>query len=245
MMQGIYTATAGMMAHDAIFEVITNNLANSATPGFRQDFATFTMTGDNPNLPRGAPQMPTLTFRAYTNFSPGHMKETANPFDLAFSDNGDNWFVIQTPRGLRFTRAGNFTLARDGTLVTMDNHPVLGAGGAIRINGMDVHVNDVGDVIVDGKTVDRIRVVQFDRINGRIPLEKEGYTLFRPISARSTPRSVPVPHIRQGFLEYSNVHAIDEMAEMINILRGYEAYQRSVQVFDGSLNTLIHRVGGV
>lgn len=245
MLQGIYTAAAGMLAHEAIADVINNNLANVNTPGFRQDFATFHMAAENGVDKDGQSVLsPMLTFKAYTNFDLGSLKQTEHPLDVALVDNGDNFFSIQTPQGVRYTRAGNFALNAQNMLVTPDQNPVLGTQGPIHINGNEVLINESGDVIVDGNVVDRLQVVQFDRVNGRIPLQKEGYTLFKPISDQSVPRLSTQPRLKQGALEGANVGMVYQMAQMIHIARGFEAYQRSIQVADSSLNTLIQRVGG-
>ncbi|MBM3214551.1 flagellar hook-basal body protein [Candidatus Poribacteria bacterium] len=244
MLQGIYTAASGMLAHDAISEVITNNLANASTPGFRQDFATFHTAADAPHPQDSRYLAPVLTFKAYTNFDIGSLKPTGNPLDLAFNDGGENFFVVQTPQGIRYTRAGNFTLNGSNTIVNAQNYPVLGENGPIQANGSKIEIGAAGDVVVDGVLVDRLRVIQFDPINGRTPLQKDGYTLFRPIGNSATPRNASNPRVQQGALEGSNVSLVNEMAQMIHITRGFEAYQRAIQVSDATLNTLIHRVGG-
>jgi flagellar basal-body rod protein FlgG len=245
MLQGIYTAASGMMAHDAISDVIANNLANVSTPGFRQDFATFNFDAENMKEVAPGVLTPTLVFKAFTKYDLGSLRQTDNPLDVAFSDSGDNFFAIQAPQGLRFTRAGNFILDENHVLTTTDKFPVLGANGPITLNGKDITITENGDVLSDGQFVDRLRAIRFDRINGRIPLQKDGYGLLEPISQNSIPRNAEKPQMRQGYLEGSNVNVMYEMARMIDITRGYEAYQRAIQVSDATLNTLIHRIGGI
>ena len=187
---------------------------------------------------------PMLTFRAYTNFDLGRIQRTDKDFDLALEDNGENFFVVDTLRGERYTRAGNFALDSNGNLVTADRLPVLGMNGPIRITGRDLNITRDGQVFVDGEFVDRLRIVTFDKINGRIPLQKEGYSLFAPISERSVSHETAHVSVRQGFLEGSNVTLMRQMAQLIHIVRGFEAYQRAILVSDASLNMLIQRVGG-
>ncbi len=244
MLQGMYTAAAGMLAHDAMAEVISNNLSNAATPGFRQDFATFHMAAERATGDDRTSLSPMLTFRAYTNFDLGRIQATEKKLDLALEDKGENFFVVDSPRGERYTRAGNFQMDSGGRLVTSDQLPVLGMNGPVRIDGGDVNITREGEVLVDGELVDRLQIVHFDRINGRIPVQKEGYSLFKPISEQSAPRQTTHPNVRQGFLESSNVQLMHQMAQLIHIVRGFEAYQRAILVSDASLNMLIQRVGG-
>lgn len=245
MLQGIYTSASGMLAYDTIQEVIANNLANAATPGFKQDFATFHTASDDPHPQDRRFFNPLFTFKSYTNFDLGALKETTNPLDVAFADGGDNFFVVQAPQGVRYTRAGNFNLDENKVLVNSQNYPVLGANGPIVVgDAQHIQINEKGDVYVDDQLVDRLRVIRFDRVNGKIPLQKDGYTLLKPIGDNATPRNSDDVWVRQGFLEGSNVNMMMEMARMVEITRGFEAYQRAIQVSDATLNTLIHRVGG-
>ena len=244
MLQGIYTAAAGMLAHDAMADVIANNLANVASPGFKQDFATFHMASDHTDAAGGVSRAPMLTYQAYTDFRPGSLTPSQNKLDLAFGDTGDNFFVVETQDGERYTRAGNFTRDVDGRLITSNNQPVLGVDGHIFLGDGDVTFTENGNVLVDKQPVGKLKIVQFDRINGHIPIQKEGHNLFAPISSQSVARLSSHPNVKQGVLEGSNVGVMDQMARMIHIARGYESYQRSVLVADSSLNMLIQRVGG-
>ncbi|GIX07886.1 MAG: hypothetical protein KatS3mg115_2289 [Candidatus Poribacteria bacterium] len=182
--------------------------------------------------------------QSYTQFQPGGFEQTGNDLDVALEDNGENFFVVQTPQGRRFTRSGNFSLDPNGRLITAAGYSVLGENGPIVIRGGKVEIATDGTVRVDGQEVDRLLVVHFTPVNGRLPLKKEGNNLFRPQDAQSVPRITPNPRVRQGYLEASNVGLVQQMAELIRITRGFEAYQRAILVADSSLNMLIQRVGG-
>jgi flagellar basal-body rod protein FlgG len=243
MLQGIYTAASGMLAHEAMSEVISNNLANVSTPGFRQDFATFHMAGEKAGAGAGS-LSPMLVFRSYTDFNIGNVRTTGNPLDLSLADDGNGFFTVQTPKGERYTRAGNFTLDPSGTIVTQDHLPVLGTAGPINAKGGKIEITASGEVYVDQNYVDRLKIVRFDRVDGRIPLRKAGNSLLTPLDDQATPRVATDPQVRQRTLEGSNVNMIQEMAKLIHMVRGYEAYQKAIMVSDNSLNMLIQRVGG-
>ena len=84
----------------------------------------------------------------------------------------------------------------------------------------------------------------FDRVDGRVPLRKAGHSLLTPLDDQTIPRVATDPQVRQQTLEGSNVNMVQEMAKLIHMVRGYEAYQRAILVSDNSLNMLIQRVGG-
>ncbi len=244
MLQGIYTAASGMMAHEAMSEVISNNLANASTPGFRQDFATFHMAGHKADEPGRTKLSPMLVYRSYTDFEIGSVRTTGNPLDLSLADDGNGFFSIETPKGERYTRAGNFTLDPSGTIVTQDQLPVLGMSGPINVQGGEIEITDTGEVLVDKNYVDRLQIVRFDRVDGRVPLRKAGHNLLTPLDDQTIPQIANDPQVRQRTLEGSNVNMVQEMAKLIHMVRGYEAYQRAILVSDQSLNMLIQRVGG-
>ncbi|MDP7620211.1 MAG: flagellar hook-basal body protein [Dehalococcoidia bacterium] len=244
MLQGIYTAASGMLAHEAMSEVISNNLANASTPGFRQDFATFHMAGDKADAKGRSALSPMLVFRSYTDFELGSIRTTGNPLDLSLADDGNGFFTVETPEGERYTRAGNFTLSPSGTIVTQNSLPVLGTAGPITANGGEIEITNTGEVYVDKNYVDRLKIVRFDRVDGRVPLRKAGHSLLTPLDDQTIPRVATDPQVRQQTLEGSNVNMVQEMAKLIHMVRGYEAYQRAILVSDNSLNMLIQRVGG-
>jgi flagellar basal-body rod protein FlgG len=250
----IYMAAAAALAYEKRLEVIANNLANVNTAGFKRDDVAFqayltSATGEQQPVqpPYPAPQAGSRFWIAYqsrTDFTPGPLKQTGNVFDLAF--NGKGFFTVESPEGVVYTRRGNFTLSPEGVLVTQEGWPVQGAGGEIRVDGrtagpggLEFSVGEDGAVRVNGKDVGRMRIEDFPQPGS---LDKTGQGYFRPAGGEGGEPLADFS-IAQGFLEMSNVEAIQSMVEMIEILRGYESYQRVIRAVDEANAKSINEVG--
>ncbi len=225
---------SGARAQEIRLEVLSNNMANVNTVGFKGDRvfripATSTSVpeeisgaslADNPLSDSSNP--PVCTF---TDFEQGHMKGTGNALDMALD--GEGFFSIQTPQGIQYTRKGNFALNSNGTLVTQEGYPVLGKGGSeILISGQEVVVGAGGAIVVDGIEVDSFNIVDFENKKG---LLKNGDSLFSPIDPNDKGSPAEKTLVQQGFIEASNVDSIKAMTEMIDVIRGYESYQKILQ----------------
>ena len=217
---GIYMSAAGAMAYEKRMQVISNNLANINTSGFKKDKGHFLII-DSPDsikedlekksISTGKQQPPLwLQFETITDFSAGPLKHTGNPFDLALE--GDGFFCIKTEQGTQYTRNGNFSLDQDGMLVTMDGLPVLGEGGPINIEGDTFTVGVKGNISVDGNLVDTIKIVGFEKPDA---LEKTENSLFAIADKNEVESKAENTGVSQGFIELSNVNAIRMMTEMI------------------------------
>jgi flagellar basal-body rod protein FlgF len=148
MSKPLWPAVSGAIARDHQVEVISNNLANAGTNGFKRDdvsFKEYLVKTENPDngvsdIPRsplrdkdihpldGRDQSFVIVDGTHTKFSSGGLKVTDNPLDLAL--NGPGFFEVSTPNGIRYTKAGSFKMAPDGKLVTTEGYPVLSAGSA-------------------------------------------------------------------------------------------------------------------
>jgi len=245
---GIYMSAAGAMAYEKRMQVISNNLANINTSGFKKDKGRFQII-DSPDsikedlekksISTGKQQPPLwLQFETITDFSAGPMKHTGNPFDLALE--GDGFFCIKTEQGTQYTRNGNFSLDQDGMLVTMDGLPVLGEGGPINIEGDTFTVGVKGNISVDGNLVDTIKIVGFEKPDA---LEKTENSLFAIADKNEVESKAENTGVSQGFIELSNVNAIRMMTEMIEVLRGYESYQKAIKTADEANAKAINDVG--
>jgi flagellar basal-body rod protein FlgG len=154
---------------------------------------------------------------------------------------------VQSPDGVVYTRRGNFTLNAEGTLVSQEGWPVLGDGGEIRVESrgadrtaLEFTVGEDGTVNVNGKAAGRLRVQGFPPPAG---LVKTGDCYFKPATEETAGEPVDNARIAQGFLEMSNVEAVRTMTEMIEILRGYESYQRVIRSVDELNSKSISEVG--
>ncbi len=232
---GLIEGTETMIAQQHRMNQISNNLANVDTAGYKKEDVTFweMLYTTNENRNRVGKAMKILT-----NHSEGAAKATGNPLDFAIDGNG--FFKVQTPQGVRYTRAGNFHLNGAGQLTTPSGHLVLAGGGPLAINGTEVSVAPDGAITVDNLPAGQLDVVDIDNLNG---LEKAGNNLFRLIEGEA--REIPAEgfSVKQGFIEASNVTLVTEMTNMLDLHRAYESQQKIIRTFDEMDSKAINSVG--
>jgi flagellar basal-body rod protein FlgF len=245
MIRGLYISATGMSTQLRNQEVVSNNLANVDTVGYKKDkmvvrsFQEFLASRiDDPQDKGRAPFIGRFSLGSapdsiVTDYSLGTTTYTGRTLDVALA--GEGFFTVATPQGERFTRAGDFQLSADGALQTVEGYPVLGEAGPIEVGDGEFYFTSRGDVVVNGESVNRFAIVD-------IPpggLIKEGETLFVPAQEGET---VPLADytLYQGYLESSNVNAVKEMVDMIAGMRAYEMNQRSMSMQDETLGQLIN-----
>jgi flagellar basal-body rod protein FlgF len=244
---GLYSAYSGLRVNSDVLEILSNNLANVNTAGFKSDQAfvrVFNNAVSDSNDPLNrVVNDSSVVEGSYTNFQPGAMRVTGRELDVALD--GPGFFAVMGPAGTMYTRNGSFQLDSSGKLVNSEGLELLGQGGPIQLPPGKITIANNGDIHVDGNSVDRLQVVDFpdDRI-----LEKAGNSMFRVRNGETVePVSKETPVI-QGSLELSNVNPIREMMLMINMMRQFESLQKSIYtlmntVDDKSINQL-GRVAG-
>jgi len=246
MIRGLYTAATGMMVQRNKMDVLTNNIVNAETTGFKKDTLT-TSTFDQVMLRRvndpsvsiyGSSNVGTYSFGTHidelvTSFSEGSMEETGRSTDMAIV--GDGFFAVETPNGERYTRSGNFAVDSGGYLVTQDGNYVLGENGRIYVGSTDFNVAANKAVTGGLANEDMLRIVTFDDTG---LLRKEGNNLYYAYGGAA---AVPATDaaIRQGAQESSNVEISDEMVDMISVYRKYEASQKIVDMTDDTLGLAV------
>lgn len=244
MISGLYTLTSGMVAQVARLEVITNNLANSETPGFKADHLVVSPLIPEGGAPEPLPFFPTSPSAGvevtahFTDFSQGPIRPTGVELDVAL--NGPGFFVVRTPDGLRYTRAGNFTLNRDGELVTHGGHRVQGDAGPIRLERGPVEIDRQGTVSEGGRVVGRLRIVDFPQ---PYALEKEAGQLFRLRDDTIAPTAAPETEVIAGHQETSNRGVVESIVGLIDTMRTFEAYQRMLQAMDNTVQRAANELG--
>lgn len=245
MIRGIYTGASGMLAESMRTDVISNNLANVNTAGFKKDvtvtkdFASMLISRINDGVDApviGSVGVGTVVDEVATIQSAGTVRNTGNDFDLAIE--GKGFFTVETPQGVRYTRNGTFAKNIQGELVTQDGYPVLGKNGHIPIQGSKMVVSDDGRVLVDNKSVGNLQVVEFADVK---QLSKEGASLF--VAAPGQTGTPGTGSVRQGSLELSNVNVIGEMVNLISNYRAYEVNGKVVQSHDHLLDKAVNEVG--
>ena len=227
MERGLYIAASGMLAEQVRQDQIANDLANAATPGYKADRTSQAGFGELllANSATGAtvgPQGTAVQVSAVeTDFSPKPAKDTGEPLDFAIV--GEGFFAVQTGRGTRYTRNGQFTADAQGRLVTAQGDPVLGRGGRPLTVGADGRVDPR-----------RLEVVAL-----RSP-RKDGDSLVT-----GTPAGNAAAQVRAGALEASGADAARSMVDMIASMRAFEAGQKVIQTIDETLGKAATQVGAV
>jgi flagellar basal-body rod protein FlgF len=245
----LYSIVSGSLAASERLEIVTNNLANTSTAGFKAQYLVLRM------VPQGtAPDAvgldgvqpgstPTVDLRTVTDFAQGPIRESGNPLDAALS--GPGFFVVTTPQGERYTRQGQFQLDPAGFLVTAAGHRVQGAGGRdVQLAGGRVEIDANGGITVDGTPSAQLRLVDFAEPGALAP---EGSALFvatpDAVAIEQAPGATPTTVI-QGAIEAANVDAIKGLIELIDVARGYETYMRAIRQVDETVERAITDVGG-
>jgi flagellar basal-body rod protein FlgG len=249
-----YMSATGALAYENRLQLISNNLANVNSAGYKKDKSRFesfdlealaTGTTRSVNLNESQASEYWMEYTTYTDFSAGKIKKTGNPFDLALS--GTGFFCVQTPDGIQYTRRGDFIVNADEVLVTQEGWPVLGKSGEIQLklskpddNHREFSVSEDGFITLDGSQVDRLRIIHVTQSHA---LEKAGHNYFRALEPNALKNLDEDLNVSQGFLEMSNVDTVAMMTEMIEVLRGYETYQKMMRSEDEMNSRLINDVG--
>jgi flagellar basal-body rod protein FlgF len=256
---------SGAMAQTARLDTIANNLANVNTPGFKRDSQMFREYLSAYEKEPGVIEVPRIPASiesfydmqggdksyvdlngTHTDFSQGFMRQTGNALDVAIE--GDGFFEVLTPDGIRLTRAGNFSLDSEGKVVTKDGYAVLrddGAGGdptarVLKTTGGSVSISATGQVVSGNDEIGKLSILS---VANKDSLQKTGNGLFAFKDNMTPELSVATEaKIQQGFLEGSNVNSIREMTDMITATRTFESAQKAIQAYDEMHKRLVNEV---
>lgn len=237
MLRGIYTSTTGMVAEMDRQNTIANNLANVDTVGFKRDnvvqqpFAEIMINAYSKHTIKniGPLGLGVQTVTEFCDFTNGSIVTTDNPYDLAIE--GLGLFAVETNSGVKYTRAGNFIVDSDNYLVTKEGNNVLGQNGPIRVEGVFT-VSAEGEIMQGDAVVDRLLIF------GEVGMEKAGETLY----VNENPQLATKFRVVQGALEKSNVNAVREMVQMINVTRTYDTNHRALMAHDETLAKLVNEL---
>lgn len=206
-------------------EVVANNIANVNTTGYRGKDVMFTdylvKTPNTDSAFRDEIRF-VQDFGLVRDLTPGTLKQTGNPMDLALEREG--YFVIETPEGEMYTRAGRFTLDADGQLVTAEGHPVMTENNTpvfIAPNEGEFSVARDGTVSTENGPIGKLRIVDFEEPQR---LKDVGAALFQADLGQE-PQAVDAPVVAQGMIEGSNVNGVVEMTKLIQVQRAYGQVQ--------------------
>lgn len=225
--RGLYIAASGMLAEMVRQDQIANELANATTPGYKADrsaqsgFGELLLSNTENGRTIGKLGLGVQIDEISTDLTPGPIHETGEPLDLAIE--GEGFFAVRTPAGVRYTRNGQFGASADGTLVDAFGNEVLGPDGApvkLRRDGT-LAAGDVGVFAVDGA-------------------RKQGESLFT-----GTATGAAGGQVRTGALEESATDPARSMVDMISSFRSLEADQKAIQTIDETLGQFAGQVGAV
>ncbi|MGI6192280.1 MAG: flagellar basal-body rod protein FlgF [Christensenellales bacterium] len=250
MIRSFYTAGSAMLVQRDRMDVLSSNLTNVETTGYKADtlyHGSFRdMLLERTNDPEktqskvvGPLNTGTHIDRVFTSFTQGSLEQTGRKLDLALD--GEGFFAVNTPEGQRFTRDGSFSVNAEGYLVNSEGHYVQGENGRIQVGGDMFTVDAEGNIAnAEGQNIARLRIVSFNNLNG---LRKEGHNLFVNESAGAERQADA--KVLQGSLEGSNVDVSAELTRLLNVSRTYQTNQRVFMTVDSSLEKAVNEVGRV
>jgi len=260
MIKNIFSPLTGALSRERALDIIANNLANTNTTAFKQEKVSFQLIPSEPEKRYFNP-LPPANYRinfdeqmpfvgnehAYVSigqikkdFTQGPKIETRNPLDMMIE--GDGFFVVQTHQGVRYTRAGEFSINKEGVLTTKSGLPILGKRGLIYTGNHQVEVNQHGEIYLHDRYVDSLQIAS---IKDKEQLENIGYNLLYYNGDPSSVATLENPHVEQGALEGSNVNAIANLTAMILTHRSVEAYQKTMRQYDQIMDKSANRLGVV
>ena len=233
MNRGIYAPASGMINNERLLDIVSNNLANASTTGFKGDGIYFKEALEqtmNANGGQGeelgsmgvGPDFGT----PYTNMQQGAAKMTGQSTDTMIVGN-EGMFAVQTPDGVQYTRDGSFTINSDGVLVNQSGYPVLDSTYHqidVGQGAIDIGNDGTVSVTMPGKTPDTV---------GQIAVFTGNFTKLGANNwAGTNTQASSTIQIQSGALEGSNVNPIEEMVNLIRIGRTYELQQKAISQQD-------------
>ena len=255
MIRSLYTAVSGMIATENQQANVVNNMTNANTTGYKKD-SLITKSFDEVLLQNqqkvgknlyttkklGKMSFGVAMDEVNTNFEQGDLKETGKKSD--FGINGNGFFAIQTSDGVKYTRAGQFKLNNQGYLVNTSGHQVLGRNNAtgalepIYVGGSEYVLDSENNLVINGQAAQKLAIADFADYT---QLKKVGDNYY---TTTENPTYIN-PDIKQGFLESSNVNILNEMVDMISVMRNFETNQKFVTYIDNTLEMAANKVGKV
>lgn len=248
MIRGLYTSALGMITQMQRMDVVTNNIANVDTAGYKKDqvasqsFSEQLMKRINdPGLrlfrdfPVGKVSQGVFVDDIYTDFSAGSLRQTNGSLDLSL--NGQGFFCVNVNGSELYTRDGSFTLMSDGTLVTTDGGRVQGENGDIVIPNGVISIDESGRIFSNDVYIDTLKLTDF---TDKHTLRKDRDNYYRTTNESQITAFGGL--VIQGYLENANVSSVKEMVEMITLSRAYETNSRMVTIHDATLNRAVNDI---
>lgn len=240
MQNSLLVGLAAQMTLRRNMEIVSNNIANVSTTGFKRETPAF----EELMVPVESPDssLREVSFvrdwGVVRDMTTGALQQTDSPLDVSIQ--GDGMMVVRTPDGDRYTRDGHFKLDQNGKVVNSDGYPVMSEGGELTIPTGEtaIKIAEDGTVSTSQGTIGKLRVVALPSASMR----KEGFNLYS-----STEQAAPAKDARviQGSIERSNVEPVVEMTKMIEIMRAYQHSTETLNATDDLLRRAVQRLGDV
>lgn len=263
-MKDLWVPVSGAIAQQRKVETIANNLANANTPGFKKDEVSFKEhltvlekgyddidVPDKEFQPKdfyhsyGTEHSKVEVDGSYTIHEQGALNPTGNRLDFAI--NGEGFFEVLTPFGVRYTRNGSFNLSPEGHIVTNQGHYLLSSRPAenpkdrlIKVSNSNIGVNIQGEVFDKGAKIDQFSVSKFKDVHA---LKKQGEGLYiNKYPGNLLGQANSKTFVKQGFIEQSNVNAIKEMSHLIQAHRNFESIQNVIKAYDNISSKAVNEI---
>ncbi len=252
MFRGLYTAYTGMNVQQKKVDIISNNISNINTNGYKKDqiiensfkdVLTSRIRDGKNNKQIGKMSLGVKVDRVYTDFSQGGLKQTDEPYDLAISGSGlfkVASFASSGEPEVFYTRDGSFTVDEENFLRTKDGLFVLSNNEKIQLENGRLRVNKDGSLYQNEFSEAKLDIVDFENLDS---LRKVESSLF--VSTEDSKEKEFTGTVNQGFLETSTVNSVSEMIELISATRIYEGNQKIIQTYDETMNKVVNEVGRV
>lgn len=234
MLQGLYNLTSGVLTQNRNLNVISNNMVNVSSPGYKKDTmvsSTFQNEmqyrlgnkGSGASLALNNLSKIRTAQETQVSYEQGAFEETGNPLDVALSQEG--FFVVQTSSGEQYTRNGSFIIDGEGYLALPSIGRIMGQSGPILLNTDQIEIKSDGTIMsADNATLGKISVVDF-----------QNYDMIRKTPSGLFTGADPVeiqPEIRQYTLERSNVSMVSEMTAMMTSQRAIQSAAQIIKIYD-------------
>lgn len=274
MVKGLYTGASGMLALQEAMNSISQNLSNVNTDGYKRETTVFKafpeMLSRRVNdegqvkFPLGSYDKAPIAGKigtgvevneAFIRFEQGSLLQTDSEFDFAIE--GEGFFTLETPSGIRYARNGSFTINHEGYVTDNRGNYLLGTEGRLQVARNNFKVDKDANITINAGirydefttksqnqwinelSLGKLNIVNFkhDRY-----LSREGHHLYAETKYSGSAELVEKPKVLQGFLEKSNVQPVDEMVKMIEVQRLYEANQKVIQTEDELISQAVNKV---
>ncbi|HEY4082267.1 MAG TPA: flagellar hook basal-body protein [Burkholderiaceae bacterium] len=236
-MQELMTVALTAMQRDgARVERVANNIANQLTPGYKREFLV-ERSGESSFSKMLAPAAAAGQVSVLTDTKSGSLRKTGQSLDLAIA--GPGFLEVSTPQGPAYTRRGQMRLDERGTLVTASGLPVMGQSGELTLTSSQVSIAADGTVKNGDQIVGQLQLYEAD---AQTRLSSIGDGLYAAEGSMSIKTAAEV-HLKQGYLENSNVDSAHEMVELMGAVRHFEAMHHAAQGYDDMMATALRKLG--